>query len=120
MMMPLCASSQKTYPSLMIVDGDTVVVLSRAQAREVNTNYATVEYQSGQIERYKILIDTLDQRVFTWQKIADLRMEQYRNEKMKGPIYEAEIKVLKRQKIGWKVVAIDATAHEGTSSHGTR
>lgn len=105
-MIALSGSSQKTYPALVVINGDTVVAMTRAQAREVNEQYATVEYLNGQIERYRILADTLDARVHTWQKIAELRQEQYKSEQFKEVHFKAEIKKFTKRKNFWKVLFI--------------
>jgi len=64
------------------------------QSRAINATFLEVEYLNGQIGRFRVLCDTLDQRIYTVQKIADLRLEQYANEKLKEPIYKAKIEEL--------------------------
>jgi len=73
------------------------------QSRSINATYLEVDYLNGQIGRYRVLCDTLDQRIYTAQKIADLRLEQYTNEKQKEPIYIARIDELTTTNRWWKV-----------------
>lgn len=75
------------------------------QAEKSNVAFATVLFQDSLLGEYRVLVDSLDHRVFRWQKIAAYRGEQFEIEQSKEPIYNAQIQSLKKENKGWKAAA---------------
>ena len=92
MLTALQSYSQKTYPSRVVIDRDTVILITLDQAQRVNVAFIKLDEYSDMVSQLKTIIDTAARLIDLQRNEIDLRKEQL---KVKSDIVDQQRFVIK-------------------------
>jgi len=118
---PLLAFSQSTYPKKLVINGDSLVLITQNQAEEINVVYieldectATLNSKASDIENLNEINSTLESQIINLEKVIEIKdsvetEQQLQNTHLQNNI-EIERKTVKKLKFKKKLFTFVGTA----------